>query len=87
MKPTHQSFPRPAASPATNPITGDRVNAMLALTLAVLLLGGFLLSALNTGPLAWSLLRATGVVAYLALSVTVMPVSSSATAKRKAVAT
>jgi len=46
---------------------------LLALALAALLLGGFLLSALHLipGPLAWSVLRATGIVAYLALAVTV----------------
>jgi sulfoxide reductase heme-binding subunit YedZ len=67
MKPTHP------APPATHPITGDRVNTVLALVLAALLLGSFVLSALHltAGPLAWSLLRATGVVAYLALTVTV----------------
>jgi len=71
MKPTHPSPTRPAT--ATNPITGDRVNTVLALSLAVLLLGGFILSALNltSGPLAWSLLRATGVIAYLTLAATV----------------
>jgi len=72
MKPTHPSPPRRAPL-ATNPITGDRVNTALALSLIVLLLGGFVLSALNltSGPLAWSLLRATGVVAYLLLAATV----------------
>ncbi len=72
MKPIHPSPPRPAPL-ATHPITGDRFNTALALSLAALLLGGFILSALNlsSGPLAWSLLRATGVVAYLALAATV----------------
>ena len=64
----------PRLAPAViNPVTGDRVNAALALMLALLLLGGFVLSALHlsAGPLAWSLLRATGIVAYLALAATV----------------
>ena len=72
MKQIPTPLPRLVAT-ATNPIMGDRVNTALALTLGVLLLGAFVLSALNlsSGPLAWSLLRATGVVAYLALAVTV----------------
>lgn len=64
---------RKAPTPLPNAVTGNRWNALLALALGVLLLGGFLLSALHQtpGPLAWSVLRATGIVAYLALAVTV----------------
>jgi methionine sulfoxide reductase heme-binding subunit len=69
---------RASTSPYTlnvlpNAVTGDRWNTLLGLALGTLLLGGFLLSALHLapGPLAWSVLRATGIVAYLALAVTV----------------
>jgi len=62
-----------APTPLPNTVTGNRWNALLALALGTLLLGGFLLSALHLtpGPLAWSVLRATGIVAYLALAITV----------------
>ncbi|MGY2896015.1 ferric reductase [Deinococcus sp. UYEF24] len=70
---TQAAQARRALTPLPNALTGDRWNTLLALALAVLLLGGFLLSALHLapGPLAWSVLRATGIVAYLALAVTV----------------
>ncbi|TSA79928.1 ferric reductase [Deinococcus detaillensis] len=64
--------PLPAAT-LSNAVSANRWNALLALALGTLLLGSFVLSALHLtpGPLAWSLLRATGIVAYLALAVTV----------------
>jgi len=48
----------------TRPVTGDRTNLILSVTLALLLAAGFVLSALRlpAGPLSWSLLRATGIV-------------------------
>lgn len=63
----------PVLSRPTNAVTGDRLNVLLVLALAALLSAGFVLSGLHLtpGPLAWSLLRATGTVAYLALAVTV----------------
>jgi methionine sulfoxide reductase heme-binding subunit len=68
------------AAPATRPravpnaVTADRSNLLLTLLLAALLLAGFVLSALNlgSGTFAWSMLRATGMVAYLALALSVV---------------
>ncbi|WP_420597268.1 ferric reductase [Deinococcus sp.] len=64
---------RVPSSQTPNTVTGHPVNAALAFALAALLIGGFVLSALNltSGPLAYSLLRASGIVAYLALALTV----------------
>jgi len=58
----------------SNAVTGNRVNTVLTLLLAALLLVGFVLSALNlgVGTLAGSLLRATGIAAYLALALSVI---------------
>ncbi len=73
VDPGAQAAPVQRAAAQPNVFTGDRWNVLLTLALGTLLLGGFLLSALKLtpGPLAWSLLRATGIVAYLALAVTV----------------
>ncbi|WP_161884358.1 ferric reductase-like transmembrane domain-containing protein [Deinococcus alpinitundrae] len=64
---------RVPAAQSPNTVTGHPINAALAFLLAALLIGGFMLSALNltSGPLAYSLLRASGIVAYLALAMTV----------------
>ena len=73
VDPGAQAAPVQRAAALPNALTGDRWNVLLTLALGAFLLGGFLLSALKLtpGPLAWSLLRATGIVAYLALAVTV----------------
>ena len=70
---TQTTRARQAPLPLPNAVTGNRSNALLALALGTFLSGGFLLSALHLtpGPLAWSVLRATGIVAYLSLAVTV----------------
>ncbi|GGR17837.1 ferric reductase-like transmembrane domain-containing protein [Deinococcus ruber] len=60
-------------SPVPNAVTGNRLNALLTLFLAALLLGGFVLSAFtpSSETLASSFLRATGIAAYLALALSV----------------
>jgi methionine sulfoxide reductase heme-binding subunit len=77
-KPSRQGQPPFSPSPQAartlpHALAGHRWNTLLALTLGTLLLSGFVLSALQLapGPLAWSLLRASGVTSYLALAVTV----------------
>ncbi|WP_161883654.1 ferric reductase-like transmembrane domain-containing protein [Deinococcus alpinitundrae] len=67
------SVPVRRSPPVSNTVTGNRINTLLSLLLAALLLIGFILSALNlgAGTLAGSLLRATGIVAYLALALSV----------------